>query len=51
MAAAQQDPAKVVLERIGYSPENRYTALPNASDHRRELIQQRAATLQYLSTQ
>jgi hypothetical protein len=61
MAAASLDPAKVVLQRIGHSPENTYAALCELSgvpestlwhrDHGRDSIQQRAAKQQYLSPQ
>ena len=61
MAAASPDPAKVVLERIGHSPENTYAALCELSgvpestlwhrDHGRDSIQQRAAKQQRLSPQ
>jgi hypothetical protein len=61
MAAAQPDPAKVVLKRVGHSPENTYAALFELSgvpestlwhrDHGRDSIQQRAAKQQYLSPQ
>jgi len=61
MASASPDPAKVVLERIGHSPENTYAALCELSgvptstlwhrDHGRDSIQQRAAKQQRLSPQ
>jgi hypothetical protein len=51
LAVASPDPAKVVLEKIGHSPENTYAALYELSgvpettlwhrDHGRDSIQQR----------